>query len=110
MNTVLIQEVQKYNHLLEIMKEHLINVQLALVGEVVMSAELDKISTALFNNQVPFEWNEKNGFLTLKPLATWYEDLLERVIFVKTWINEGLPCIFWINKFVFPQAFITGTK
>jgi len=50
MNTCLIQEVEKYNHLMRIMIIHLKNVQLALVGEVVMSAELDALATALFNN------------------------------------------------------------
>ncbi len=84
------------------MKKQLADVQLALIGEVVMSSELDALATALFNNQVPFEWNEKNGFLTLKPLATWYEDLLDRVIFVDTWIKNGKPVIYWVNKFVFP--------
>lgn len=67
-----------------------------------MSAELDALANALYDNQVPFEWNEKNGFLTLKPLATWFEDLLERVIFIETWVQKGLPYVFWINKFVFP--------
>lgn len=110
MNTCLIQEVEKYNHLMSIMNVQLKNVQLALVGEVVMSAELDALATALFNNQVPFEWNEKNGFLTLKPLATWFDDLLGRVEFIAKWIANGLPYVFWLNKFVFPQAFITGTK
>jgi len=102
MNTCLIQEVEKYNHLMRIMIIHLKNVQLALVGEVVMSAELDALATALFNNQVPFEWNEKNGFLTLKPLATWFNDLVGRVEFIDGWIKNGLPYVFWLNKFVFP--------
>lgn len=44
-----------------------------------MSKELEDLADALFDNLVPFEWNEKNGFLTLKPLATWFEDLIGRV-------------------------------
>merc|ERR1712134_143234 len=75
-----------------------------------MSKELGELADSLFNNQVPFEWNEKNGFLTLKPLATWFDDLLVRYEFIKGWIENGKPKIFWINKFIFPQAFITGTK
>lgn len=59
-----------------------------------MSTELELLANALFDNQVPFEWNEKNGFLTLKPLASWYEDLLGRVIFIGAWVKKGLPYVF----------------
>lgn len=50
MNTVLSQEVIRYNALLSRMKRMLAEVQKALVGEVVMSEELDTLAMALFNN------------------------------------------------------------
>jgi dynein heavy chain len=56
MNTVLTQELVRYNRLLVLMKDMLVNVQLALVGEVVMSEELEKMSNSLFDNQVPKAW------------------------------------------------------
>jgi dynein heavy chain len=37
MNTVLVQEVIRYNRLLEVMKENLVNVKKALKGLIVMS-------------------------------------------------------------------------
>lgn len=37
MNTVLVQEIEKYNMLLELMKDNLKNVKLALAGEIGMS-------------------------------------------------------------------------
>ncbi len=70
MNTVLTQEVIRYNKLLVVMSEMLIDVQKAVKGEVVMSEELDKMATSLFNNQVPLKWAGV-GFLSLKPLASW---------------------------------------
>lgn len=50
MNTVLTQEVIRYNKLLNVMIEMLANVQKAVKGEVVMSEELEKMATSLFDN------------------------------------------------------------
>jgi len=38
------------------MKSSLINVQKALKGEVVMSEELEKMSSSIFDNLVPKSW------------------------------------------------------
>lgn len=50
MNTVLAQEVIRYNRLLVVMARMLKDVQKALKGEVVMSEDLDQLATSLFNN------------------------------------------------------------
>ena len=63
MNTVLTQEIIRYNKLLKIMAVMLANVQKALKGEIVMSDDLDKMSTSLYDNQVPTKWAEV-GFLS----------------------------------------------
>ena len=108
MNTVLFQECVKYNRLLIDMKISLFNVQKALRGEVVMSEELEKMANSIFDNQVPKMWQDK-GFLSLKPLASWIQDLNDRINFLTKWIKEGTPKVFWISGFFFPQAFLTGT-
>jgi dynein heavy chain len=50
MNTVLAQECLKYNRLLNVMNQQLVNIQKAIVGEVVMSEELEKMGSSLFDN------------------------------------------------------------
>ena len=50
MNTVLFQECVRYNGLLAEMKVSLIKVQKALVCEVVMSGDLEKMATQIFDN------------------------------------------------------------
>lgn len=53
MNTVLSQEVIRYNRLLVVMIKLLESVQLALKGEIVMSEDLENFGNSLYNNQVP---------------------------------------------------------
>lgn len=78
MNTVLAQEVIRYNKLLAVMARMLKDVQKALVGEIVMSEDLDRMASSMFNNQVP-EAFANVGPLSLKPLASWIVDLTARI-------------------------------
>jgi len=89
------------------MAKTLVDLKKAIKGEVLMSVELDKMYQSLLNNQVPGLWR-KVSYPSLKPLASWFEDLLERVIFFDTWLNKGKPKGFWISAFFFPQGFLTS--
>lgn len=107
MNTVLFQECVRYNKLLSDMASMLKLVQKALIGDIVMTEDLDKMAEAIYNNQVPPSW-QKKGFLSLKPLASWIEDCNARIDFLNKWITGGTPIIYWVSGFFFPQAFFTG--
>jgi dynein heavy chain len=96
MNTVLVQEVIRYNRLLKIMKESLINVKKALKGQIVMSEEMEQVANSLHDNQVPILWAER-GFLSLKPLSSWTSELVARINFLQKWVDNGTPNIFWIS-------------
>jgi len=109
MNTVLQQEIIRYNKLLGVMKSTGNDIRKALVGQMVMTDELDAMGTSMYNQQVPEIWS-KAAYPSLKPLAAWANDLLERLDFLNRWIEGGVPAIFWISGFFFPQAFLTGTK
>lgn len=108
MNTVLVQELVRYNRLLQVMKSSLVNLKKALKGLVVMGDDLEQLSNSIYDNQVGKLWSSV-GFLSLKPLGSWIEDLIARVKFLKDWIDEGTPKIFWMSGFFFPQAFVTGS-
>ncbi|XP_008570797.1 PREDICTED: dynein heavy chain 1, axonemal [Galeopterus variegatus] len=108
MNTVLVQEVIRYNRLLQVITQTLRDLLKALKGLVVMSSQLELMAASLYNNTVPELWNAK-AYPSLKPLSSWVMDLLQRLDFLQAWIQSGIPAVFWISGFFFPQAFLTGT-
>jgi dynein heavy chain len=101
MNTVLFQECVRYNALLADMKVMLTQVQRALLGEVVMSEDLEKMADSVFDNLVPPSWAKK-GFLSLKPLSSWIIDCNDRINFLLNWIKDGTPNVYWLSGFFFP--------
>lgn len=108
MNTVLVQEAQKFNRLLSVMISTLAGLQKAIKGLVVMSSDLEEMGNCLFDQKVPPVWEAK-AYPSLKPLGPWVAELLQRLTFMQNWIDGGTPSIFWISGFFFPQAFFTGT-
>lgn len=52
MNTVLVQELIRYNRMLAIMKVSLINLKKGLKGLVVLSEDLEQMGNSLFDNAV----------------------------------------------------------
>ena len=46
-----------------------------------MSSELDSMYLRMLNSQVPENW-EKVAYPSLKPLMSWFRDLLKRVEFM----------------------------
>ena len=107
MNTVLVQEAQRYNLLLRGMHSSLRELQKALKGLVVLSAELEKMGNDMFDQRVPAGWTAR-AYPSLKPLGPWTKDLLLRLKFLQTWIDQGTPSSFWISGFFFPQGFLTA--
>ncbi|KAH9281795.1 Dynein heavy chain 6, axonemal [Echinococcus granulosus] len=108
LTTVLVQEVDRYNHLLKIIKTSLEHMQKAVKGFLVMSEKLEKIYSSFLLNTVPRLW-ENVAYPSLKPLSLWMKDLALRVEFINLWVLNGPPTSFWISGFFFPQGFLTGT-
>lgn len=85
LSTVLLQEMARFNTLLQKMRSLSQNLILAILGQVVMSQELDSMYYSLINNQVPASW-QAVAYPSLKPLAVWIKDLNDRVAFMANWL------------------------
>ena len=107
LSTVLTQEIEKFNRLLGVMKKSLVDIDLAINGFIVMGEVLDGMYLSFTNNQVPKNWT-KVGYLSLKPLSSWFKDLIIRVSFMYKWLMEGNPMCFPMSGFFFPHGFMTG--
>ena len=106
-NTVVCQELQRFNKLLTKVRSSLQDLQKAVKGLVVMDASLESLSRAMLNNQLPDLW-AKVSYPSLKPLASYIAELLERLSFFQSWIDDKPPTIFQMPHFFFVQAFMTG--
>jgi len=136
MNTVLLQELIRYNNLLATMKESLSTLLAAMKGLVLMNPDLEEVATSLANGWVPQLWRKvrwvckaiasvpsdphrlcfamwcrgaQASYPSLKSLGSWIPDLLARIIFFQDWVDHGCPPVFWISGFFFTQSFLTGT-
>lgn len=70
MNTVLTQELQRFNELTNTIKDDLKNIEKAFGGFLIMSTQLEQTYKALFDGKVPPMW-KKHSYPTLKPLGSY---------------------------------------
>ena len=109
MNTVLVQELIRFNRLIAIVRTSLANLKKAIKGLVVMDADLDALGRALVVGQRPAMWM-KRSYPSLKPLGGYVADLVQRLDFFTKWIHGGIPNDFWIPGFFFTPAFLTAAN
>lgn len=89
------------NGLLKVVAATLDQLDRAIAGTVVMSADLEDMMNRMLDDKVPSQW-ENVGFPSLKPLGSWVVDLIDRVTFLSSWLYEGLPNTYWVPAFFFP--------
>merc|ERR1719188_2643913 len=109
MNTVLLQELTRFNGLIKVIEGSLKDIQKAIKGLLLMSAALEGAFFEIFDGTTPAMWI-KHSYPSLKPLGGYINDLIERLKFFQTWIDNGTPINFWFSGIYFQQAFTTGAS
>ncbi|CAG9766670.1 unnamed protein product [Ceutorhynchus assimilis] len=109
MNTVLVQEMERFNRLIRTIRATLMTMMKALQGLVAMSPEVEAFSNSLLMGRIPASWAAVS-YPSLKNLPNYVSDFVNRIEFLQKWFDEGKPPTYWISGFFFTQAFLTGVK
>eukprot|EP00118_Oscarella_pearsei_P016795 m.162667 g.162667 ORF g.162667 m.162667 type:complete len:4507 (+) comp38847_c0_seq1:65-13585(+) len=94
LETILYQEIRRFNVLLSIVRHSLKCLMAALKGEEVMSDALQATFESLSVNQVPSSWSQ-HSYVSCMPLGTWTDDLIRRVSFFRYWALILHPSSDW---------------
>jgi dynein heavy chain len=114
MNIFLYQEIQRLQAVIAKVRFTLTQLQLAIKGEVVMTAELQETLDSMFDARTPFYWeNTLTGdefSWRLPTLGLWFSSLLNRDNQYRQWLNNGRPNSFWLTGFFNPNGCLTAMK
>jgi len=108
LQVVLVQEIGRYNVLLEEIKTSLFSLERALKGLELITPELERMQQSFTENKVPERWSF--AYFSLKPLGSWIKDLCERYEFFTEWVKQGSHFVYWLSAFTYPTAFTTSLQ
>ena len=108
LNVCLRQEVERTQRVLGLVRKTLKDLQLAIAGTIIMSAELQEALNSLYDARVPPRWIKISWMSPT--LGYWFTDLLTRINQFSSWLAEGRPACFWLAGFFNPQGFLTAMK
>merc|ERR1712048_330983 len=94
LNIFLYQEIQRVQDVIGMVRRTLVDLRLAIKGEVVMTEELVNAISSIFDARPPKNWVETVGgdefSWYLPTLGLWYSSLLERFGQYRKWLDDVL--------------------
>jgi dynein heavy chain, axonemal len=104
---VLLQELERFNILINTMGSSLTDVARALSGEIGMSDALEDVASALFNAKLPSLWRTLCPD-TQKPLGSWMAHFTTRHEQYTAWTENGDPKVMWLSGLHVPESYLTA--
>eukprot|EP00993_Chasmostoma_nieuportense_P002181 NODE_2_length_6488_cov_18.174344_g1_i0.p1 GENE.NODE_2_length_6488_cov_18.174344_g1_i0~~NODE_2_length_6488_cov_18.174344_g1_i0.p1 ORF type:complete len:2154 (+),score=521.91 NODE_2_length_6488_cov_18.174344_g1_i0:435-6464(+) len=105
---VFYQECERLNMLVARMKKSLQDLDLGLKGSLSMSPAMQQLFDDINLNMVPDSWSDV-AYMSLRPLASWFQNLLERNQQLSNFTSElQLPKVVYLSYFFNPNAFLTA--
>ena len=87
LNTVLLNELLKFNKLHHKVTDTCINLQKAVKGLVIFSPELEAVANGMLTNTQPPSWKGVS-YPSLKPMMGYVFDFIDRLKFMDDWIKQ----------------------
>jgi len=105
---ILVQEVNRYNELIGIIKSDLHLIINALKGNITLNKDIESKINMIYDDRVPLNWLVM--YLSLKPLGSFISDLRDRIEFFSKWLEQGAVLSYTLGYFTNPNGFITIIK
>ncbi|KPJ04007.1 Dynein heavy chain 10, axonemal [Papilio xuthus] len=102
---VLLQELERFNRLINKMHSTLSLLRKALAGEIGMDAVLDNVASSLFNGQLPHVWRALAP-ATCKGLGGWMDHFMERTKQYTDWATMEEPIVMWLSGLHVPESYL----
>ncbi|XP_026741363.1 dynein heavy chain 10, axonemal [Trichoplusia ni] len=102
---VLLQELERFNRLIDRMRSTLTLLRKALAGEIGMDAVLDNVSYCMFNGQLPAVWRALAP-ATCKGLGGWMDHFMARTKQYADWATMEEPVVIWLSGLHIPESYL----
>lgn len=114
LNIFLYQELQRLQKVIGKVRFTLQQMQMAIRGEVVMTADFQAALDSIAEAKVPLAWTftvAGDEFSWILPtLGLWFSSLISRDEQDRTWLNNNRPQCYWLTGFFNPQGMLTAMK
>jgi len=108
MALMLVIEKSRYSSLRQLVVCSLQEVVSVCLGQIAADTDLNAIMDSLICHRTPSLWLSYS-YLSMKPLSSYVIDLVDRLSFIRTWSESGIPIVFWLPGFFCMQCFLIGT-
>lgn len=105
--TVLLQELERFNKLVKRMGSSIVELKRALAGEIGMNNDLDNLSNSCFNGFLPPMWAELAP-PTEKNLVNWISHFERRYKQYRNWVDIEEPKVMWLSGLHIPESYTTA--